>query len=158
MLSNKQSPLRAILFGGSIAGAIDIGAASLINTTSVSVILKAVASGVLGSASFHGGAKAAWLGVALQWLMSLLIAAVFVVATRSIPWTRQQWVGAGLAYGVVIFFVMNYVVVPLSMVGHRPHLTPRHFAEDMLAMLLFGLIIAFFARNLPEAHARTPMR
>jgi len=58
----------------------------------------------------------------------------------------------------VIFFVMNYVVVPLSMVGHRPRLTPRHFAEDMLAMLLFGLIIAFFARNLPEAHARTPMR
>lgn len=99
--------LRPILLGGFIAGTIDIGAATWINSTSVSVILKAVASGVLGSASFQGGAAAAWLGLVLQWLMSLVVAAAFVVATRDMPWMRRQWVGAGISYGVVIFFVMN---------------------------------------------------
>lgn len=147
MLRNHRGLLPPILLGGFIAGTIDIGAASLINSTGVPVILKAVASGVLGSASFQGGAAAAWLGLALQWLMSLVIAAIFVVTTGSIAWTRRRWLGAGLAYGVVIFFVMNYVVVPLSRVGHPPRFTPWHFAENMFAMLLFGLIIAFFARN-----------
>lgn len=55
VLSNKKSPLRAILFGGSIAGAIDIGAASLINATSVSVILKAFASGAMTADAFIKG-------------------------------------------------------------------------------------------------------
>jgi len=148
MAATKSRPLlRPILLGGFIAGTIDLGAATLINSTNFTVILKAVASGVLGSASFHQGAAAAWLGLALQWFMSLVIAAIFVVATRNMHWLRRRWIASGLAYGVVIFFVMNYVVVPLSRVGHPPHFTPWHFAENMLAMLLFGLIIAFFARG-----------
>jgi hypothetical protein len=150
MWRNYEPLLRPILLGGFIAGTIDIGAATWINSTSVPVILKAVASGVLGSASFQEGAAAAGLGLALQWLMSLVIAATFVVATRNRPWMRRQWVVAGISYGVVIFFVMNYVVVPLSRVGHPPRFTPRQFAENMLAMLLFGLLIAFFARVRPR--------
>jgi uncharacterized membrane protein YagU involved in acid resistance len=150
-LTNYRVLLRPILLGGFTAGTIDIGAATMINSTSFSVILRAVASGVLGSASFHQGAAAAWLGLALQWFMSLVIAAIFVSATRNIRWTRRSWIGSGVAYGVVIFFVMNYVVVPVSRVGHPPHFTPWHFAENMFAMLLFGLIIAFFARGVAPA-------
>ena len=92
MLRNQKSLLRPILFGGVIAGTIDIGGAALINATSIPVILKAVASGVLGSASFHEGAPAAWLGLALLWLMSLVIATIFVLTTRSIASTRRQWI------------------------------------------------------------------
>jgi hypothetical protein len=43
--------------------------------------------------------------------------------------------------------VMNYVVVPLSAVGHTPHFSVRTFVENMLAMLLFGVIISAFARE-----------
>jgi hypothetical protein len=42
---------------------------------------------------------------------------------------------------------MNYVVLPLSAVGHRAHFTPKTFVENLLAMLLFGVIIAYFARD-----------
>jgi FtsH-binding integral membrane protein len=54
---------------------------------------------------------------------------------------------AGLFYGVVIFAVMNYAVVPLSAVGHTFSFTPVQFLENMLAMLLFGIIIAYAARE-----------
>jgi hypothetical protein len=46
----------------------------------------------------------------------------------------------------VIFFVMNYVVVPLSAWKHHPHFSAYSFAANMAAMLVFGLIVAWFAR------------
>jgi|SRR5580698_958381 hypothetical protein len=139
--------IRAIAVGGLLAGTIDIGAASLINWVSPIVILHAIASGVLGPAAFHEGTSSAVLGLILQWLMSLLIAAIFVIGVRWLPALQRRWAAAGLIYGVVIFGVMNYVVVPLSAVGHVFHFTPMKFLENMLAMLLFGIIIGYTARE-----------
>ena len=79
--------------------------------------------------------------------MSILIAAIFVFTSRSLRSLRRRWMTAGVAYGVAIFFVMNYAVLRLPAVGHAPRFTALSFTENMLAMLLFGLIIAFFARD-----------
>jgi hypothetical protein len=46
-----RSILGATVIGGTIAGAIDIGAAALINNASIAAILNAIASGILGNAS-----------------------------------------------------------------------------------------------------------
>jgi uncharacterized membrane protein YagU involved in acid resistance len=137
----------SILLGGFIAGTIDIGAACLISSASIPIILKAIAAGILGKASFQGGAGVAVLGLALQWAMSIVIAAIFYVISGKLLALRRHWVGAGLAYGVVIFVVMTYVVVPLSAVGHIPRFNAARFAENILAMLLFGLIVSYFARE-----------
>ena len=142
-----RSLARAIAWGGLLAGTIDIGAAALINLLSPLVILRAVAAGVLGNASFQDGMAAAALGMVLQWAMSLLIAAIFVVATTRLRWLVQRPITAGLAYGAAIFFVMNYVVMPLSAIGRSPHFTPLSFVLNLLAMLLFGLIVAVVARR-----------
>jgi hypothetical protein len=109
------------------------------------VILKAIAGGLLGHASFQGGAATAALGLALQWLMSCLIAAIYGVATLNMVAVRSRWILSGLAYGAVVFGVMNYVVVPLSAIGEFPTFTVAKFIANLLAMFLFGLIIAFFA-------------
>ena len=137
----------AILLAGVIAGTIDIGAAALINAASIAVILKAIASGILGKASFERGIEAESLGLLLQWAMSILIAAIFVITASRVNILKRQWLAAGLAYGVVVFFVMNYLVVPLSAIGRIPHFTALRFLTNLLAMLLFGAIIAFFARS-----------
>jgi uncharacterized membrane protein YagU involved in acid resistance len=146
MKANSQSALAPILLGGFIAGTIDIGAACLINRVGPIIILQAIAGGILGRHSFRYGLPAAALGLALQWLMSNLIAAIFVLATRWLPRLKRQWLAAGLAYGVVVFLVMNYVVLPLSALGRTPHFTASRLAGNLLAMLLFGVIVAFFAR------------
>ncbi|MGI9168851.1 MAG: hypothetical protein ACR2FH_01565 [Caulobacteraceae bacterium] len=157
-MNRKRSILAAILLGGLIAGTVDIGAAALITGLSPIVILRAVASGVLGKASFDGGTGAAVLGLVLQWAMSLVIAAIYGLASLRDSRLLRWWIVCGLAYGVGVFLVMNYVVVPLSAVGHFPRFTPLTFGENLLAMLLFGLIVAFFARRRnpipPEALAR----
>lgn len=140
------SPRLAVLYGGFVAGSLDILAAALINRVDPLVILRAIASGLLGRAAFQGGLPVAALGLLLQWAMSLLIAAIFVLAARRLAWMCRRWVLAGLAYGVVVFVVMEFVVVPLS-AAKNPHFTALSLLENVLAMLLYGLIIAFFARR-----------
>jgi hypothetical protein len=144
--SVRHPSLLAILLGGLVAGTIDIGAAALINTASPILILHFIAGGVLGKPALVGGTPIVLLGLALQWAMSLIIAALYVVAAGWLPILRRLWIVGGFAYGVVIFLVMNYVVVPLSAWAKWPGFTAEKFAENMLAMLLFSLIITYFAQ------------
>ena len=146
MIMSISTPA-AILLGGLIAGTLDIGAGALINGRNPLVILLVIASGLLGKASFQGGLPAALLGLVLQWLMSLVISAIFVLLSNRVPELKQHWSAAGLAYGVGIFVVMNYLVVPLSEIGRLPQFTVWTFGGTLLAMLGFGLLIAFFARG-----------
>ena len=53
----------------------------------------------------------------------------------------------GLAFGVATYFVMTYVVVPLSAVGGGWHFSPLPFIKNLAAMLVFGLIVSAFARR-----------
>jgi uncharacterized membrane protein YagU involved in acid resistance len=145
----RRNLVSAILLGGLIAGTVDIGAAALINAISPFVIAQAIASGLLGKASYFDGWQSAVLGVALQWLMSFIIAGVFAVAAQQLSILRNRWVAAGLSYGVAIFLVMSFVVVPLSNAypkhDHMP--PPDKIVENLLAMFVFGLIVAWFAKD-----------
>lgn len=147
MARSRHPALSAILWGGLVAGTLDIGAASVISGYNPLVILKYVAGGVLGKSSLAGGWQNAALGMALQWAMSLLIAAIFVLFTRRHIAHSTRWPWWGIGYGVVIFAVMNYVVVPLSALHATPHFSTYSFIANLAAMLLFGWIVALFARS-----------
>lgn len=148
MQQKTSEALSAIFLGGVIAATIDIAAASLISGRSPAFIMQAIAGGLLGKASFGGGIATVILGAVLQEVMGILIATIYVVLSKAVSGLRRRWITRGLAYGVIIFFVMNYVVVPLSAWKAAPHFTSVKFAANMAAMLLFGLIVAFFARRL----------
>ena len=147
MNPRTRALLVATLLGGIVAGTIDIGAACLINGRDIPFILHSIAGGLFAKASFDGGARTALIGLLLQEGMGILIAAIYVSASCVIPALRQRWIRAGIAYGVVIFGVMNFVIVPLSAWHRFPHFTPLKVLEDGTAMLLFGLIIAYFTRR-----------
>lgn len=150
----RHSPLTAVLLGGTIAGIIDIGAACLINGLDPVVILHAIASGLIGrDAARAGGMQTASLGLALQVAMSLLIAAIYAIGATFLPLLRRVWLPAGLAFGVGVFFVMEFVVVPLSAIHRIPTFTVQSFVLNMIAMLVFGTIIAWFARAQPQGAA-----
>ena len=89
------------------------------------------------------------------------IGSAYLINGRSIPFILQTIAGGllgqetysggsttvSLVYGGVIFLVMNYVVLPLSAWKYWPHFSAVAFTENLLAMLLFGLIIGYFARR-----------
>ena len=74
------------------------------------------------------------------------------------PRLRERWWLGGLLAGVVIYVVMNFIVMPFSAAPVTLHeviarFRPAKGAEDLLAMIVFGLIVAYCARHLP---ARRP--
>jgi hypothetical protein len=124
-MHGKYTTTRAILLGCFIADTIDIGAAALIYLVSPIIVLHSVASGLIGRpAAAGGGLETAALGMVLQWGMSLIIAGVYVIASNVVPLLKRLWLVCGLAYGVGVFFMMNYVVVPLSALHKVPQFTP----------------------------------
>jgi len=139
------SYLQAMLLGGLVAGTVDIGAASLINGRSPVFIGQIIAGGLLGNPALEGGMRTAALGVALQWAMSIIIAAIYVLASTRLDALRRSWLLFGVLYGIPVYFVMEYVVVPLSAWHRVPKFAPLPFAENMLAMMVFGVIVAWFA-------------
>ena len=141
----KLTYLLAMLLGGVVAGTVDIGAASLISGRSPVVISQFIAGGLLGKASLEGGMRTAALGVGLQWAMSIIIAAIYVLASTRLDMLRRSWLLFGILYGIPVYFVMEYVVVPLSAWHRVPKFVPLLFAENMLAMMVFGAIVAWFA-------------
>ena len=75
--------------------------------------------------------------------MSIVIAAIYGLVSLWLPLLATMWIAAGLAYGVGIFVVMTYVVIPLSAAPSRPLPGMSKIGKDLLAMLGFGLIIAY---------------
>jgi hypothetical protein len=139
--------LIAALAGGLAAGTVDVFAASLIYHAPPDVILRAIASGLLGKASFQGGFESAAVGLGSQWLISVCAAAVYVTAARRFPVLLRHALRFGPPFGAGVFIVMHTVVVPLSRANpNLPH--PLPLTEDFVANMLFGLIIALSAKKL----------
>jgi uncharacterized membrane protein YagU involved in acid resistance len=107
---------------------------------------RAVATGIYGKASFKMGDSVGWQGVGLHFAMSILIAATYVLAAERIAALRQNVLIFGLLYGVGIFVVMNYVVRPLSKAGVSHYTSPTIFLENLVAMLIFGVFVAYADR------------
>jgi hypothetical protein len=148
----KSSPkirqiISAALWGGLIAGALDILAASVINQSNVIRIMQIIAGGLLGRAALEGGTGTAVLGFMLQEAMGVLIALIYALGSSRWPAVVRRWVPAGIVFGVIVYFAMNYVVVPLSALHSHPHFNLASFAKNMAAMVGFGLIVSFFARR-----------
>jgi hypothetical protein len=141
-----SSIFKTSLYAGLIAGTVDIGAACTINGVMPGPVLRFITSGLLGTPLSHEP----WvycLGMMLQWLMSIIIAAIFVAAAVKIPALLRQWVAAGIAYGILVYLVMTFVVVPLSR-AKGGHLTLASVILNLLAMIVFGLIVAYIAQRM----------
>lgn len=132
---------------GLIAGTVDIGAASIINWVDPGLILRVIASGLLGRAARHEGPWVLVVGLLLQWAMSILIAAVFLIAAAKLPVLLRRWGLAGIAYGVAVYVVMTYVVVPLSAAGLSSEFVLLSMAENLAAMIVFGLILSYLTQR-----------
>jgi uncharacterized membrane protein YagU involved in acid resistance len=150
--------LIAFLGAGILAATLDIGAAAAINRKSPAVILRIIASGLRGGIALDGGTSASILGFVLQLTMGIVIAAVYGLASICIPLLARMWIAGGLAYGVSIFVVMTYVILPLSAAPSRPPAGISKIIKDVLAMLGFGLIISYAVHRASLAGCESPVR
>ena len=155
-ISPRPSPARWIIAGGLLVGTLDLLFASgfwaMRNVPPIR-IAQSIAAGVLGDASFDGGAASAWLGVGLHYFIAIMFVLVYWLMARRATALLQQPVRYGLLYGLLLYLVMNFVVLPLSAAGMASFNDASWVIASIAMHLLIGVLCARFARRATRATA-----
>ena len=141
---------RAILYATLVVGVLDAtdGVVFLgLHSQNPIQVLQYIASSLLGARSFSGGLASAGLGLVLHFAVSLVVATIYILASRHITVLRTQWVLLGLLYGMAVWSVMNLVFLPHT-ASVNSTLTAAALANGLIGHALFvGLPNAFFAKK-----------
>ena len=139
------------MIGGLIAGTLDITYACVFSyirsERTPMFVFRSVAGGALGPEQARaGGIKTAILGLAFHFLIALIWATVYFLASRVIPLMVDHAIVSGLAYGLCVFFFMYGVVLRFSAI----HLTiwPWNLPRSVF---IGGMLIHMFGIGLPIA-------
>ena len=147
----RLSAGRAILYGTLVVGMLDgLDAILFFGLRSGATpvrIFQSISAGVLGhAAAVQGGWRTALLGVLLHFFIALAVVSTFYAVSRRMRILTQHPILFGMLYGVAVYIVMNYAVIPLSAIGPRPAPIP-------LAVQANGVLIHALGVGLPSALA-----
>ena len=149
-----RSTLRAVLWGTLIAGTLDITSAIVIwgfRGVPPVRILQSVATGLLGRDSYNGGLPTAVLGLLLHFLIMSVIVTTYVTASNRLAPLKRHPVLCGAAYGVAVYFVMSYVVLPLSAAGGKLPSAQAVMEGLLVHIPCVGIAIALATRRFARA-------
>jgi hypothetical protein len=135
-----KSAAGTIAMAGGAAGAIDLVYATAKTVAAGGSALRpwqGVAGGLLGkSAVIEGGIGTAVMGVGLHFLITIVAAEIYYAVARQETRLVRHALLAGLAFGILFFLAMNYVILPLSVIGH-----PLYVGAETIAWAVLGHIV-----------------
>lgn len=139
---------RALIAAILVSGTLDIISAFVFSGmagVNPGQVLRYVASGPFGDAMRHGGIAAAALGLGVHYaLMSVMVAVYFAIVSR-VKAARRLWPLAGTLYGIAIYLVMNWIVVPTRF-GNQPSLELWKLGNALFSHIVcVGLPMAYMA-------------
>jgi len=144
---SSNPALRGILLGGFCAGLADF-----IYPTVKTVLAggswmrpwKGVAGGLLGKAALEGGMGTVALGIALHFFICLVAASLLYFIASRVKWLPRNWIVLGILYGIAFLAVMNYVILPLSAIGHGIYPLETIYVTAFAHIVVVGWPTAFF--------------
>lgn len=143
--------LRALLWAGFACGVLDLTAAVVVYGLFFGAkpvpLLQGIASGLIGPKAFDGGVATAVLGVLCHFVIAFGAAAVYLAASRLLPFLIRHSIVSGVLYGVAVYFFMNRVVLPLSAAAHRPFSLRSMIVGVIIHILCVGLPISVTVRR-----------
>lgn len=144
-----EGAVPAILRATLVAGTLDILSAFAFNGMAgvgPGRVLRFIASGPFGDSLRDGGAGAAVIGLATHFALMAVMTSLFVLAAVAFPSLRRGWPWAGAAYGVAIYLVMYWLVVPLRF-GFGPRVDAWGVGNALFSHILcVGLPIAWITQ------------
>lgn len=138
---------RALVTGTLVVGILDILDAFIffgLRGVKPISILQSIASGVLGRTAYQGGLSTALLGLLLHFVIAFGVVATYLIATRLMPSLNRRPLIYGALYGIAVYVVMNFVIVPLSHAALGAGPTP-------LIVRANGVLIHMIGVGLPAA-------
>lgn len=149
-VATRPSLVKVIAGAGLLVGTLDILDVIIfygLRGVSATRILQGIAFGLIGRTSYSLGMRSAALGLLLHFCIATTWAAIYLFASSWLPLSRHPWI-YGTLYGILIYIVMNYVVLPLSHIGLRPLPPLIPLINGVGALIVcIGLPLAFIARR-----------
>jgi hypothetical protein len=145
---------KPIAIATAICGTLDILFAMILTVAfgrEIPNMLRSVASGPFPLATEMGMA-AAILGLVVHFALMAIMAAGLVLLIRWRPALAETPLRTGLAYGVLTYFIMNWLVVPLRFGTSLPP-KPLSISTQMFAhIVLVGIPMAYIAARYLHRH------
>lgn len=143
-------PWRPLLAGTAVIGSADLLFAwSFWASKGVGFvdILHSIARGWYGKTGDGGGTAGALVGAASHYTIIFgMLLAYWLAARLHAEFTRHVLL-LGATYGLLLYLIMNFVVLPLSAVG-LPKFDNLAWVVSSIAMhMLIGVLIAWFVRK-----------
>jgi hypothetical protein len=144
---------RAVGIATLVSGSLDILFAMILSVLygrEIGNMLRFVASGPFPAAidMATGGAV---LGLLVHFTLMAIMAAAFMAIVRHRPQLIDTPIRTGVAYGVITYFVMNWIVVPLRFDAPLPpkpiSIATQLFAHIVLVGIPFALIAARYLKR-----------
>jgi hypothetical protein len=145
----SSGAFRTILSASLVVGVLDISSAFVIwwqRGVGARRGLQGIAAGLLGTTSFEGGLTTAGLGLALHFFVAFVVVTIFFLASRKIEFLTLHAFVSGTLYGLGVYIVMYWLVLPTVFPSFRHRL-----GNDLLAIAihisLIGLPCALIVRH-----------
>ena len=150
-----RKALLTILTAGLIAGTLDITYACIFSYVrrgaTPAAVFRSVAAGALGPAARDGGVKVAILGLFFHFLIAIIAAAVYFIASRVLPFMIRHAVICGILYGLCVYLVMYGIVLRVSAIHSQlypwSYPWPVLIGNVLIHTLGIGLTIALVTRR-----------
>jgi|ERR1039457_344801 hypothetical protein len=137
-----------ILVGGATAGTLDLISAFI---TFGPGNPRIIAAGLLGMQAIHGGVATWILGVFLHYFIAFSAATIYCLSSTKLEFLKDHFIVCGLFYGIAVFLVMNFVVLPLCAFHYTGPYQLRGLLQGLVMhMLIIGLPISLSLRKLSD--------
>lgn len=159
-LPRRSNAAKAIVAAGLACGILDFTAACftwwLWAGINLARIAQGIASGLLGPQAYRGGTGTALLGVALHFFIAFSAAIVFYLASRKMKFMTTHISVSGPLYGVAVYIVMYWVVLPLSSFHRSPFALKPTIVAVLTHIFCVGLPIAIAIKKFAGAPGSRP--
>ncbi len=148
-VGNRRAPWAWLAMGGLAVGVLDLAFAYAFwkpRGASLGGILQSIAAGWFGERSAAMGATSVAVGLVSHMGIALAFVVAYWFAARRVALLRDAWLPCGLAYGLGLYGVMNFVVLPLSAAGMPALDNTAWVTSSVLMHMVFGALCAWFAR------------
>lgn len=146
MARSQGRLLAPILVGGAIAGTFDMIAAFIAYGHNMP---RGIASGLIGRQAAQSGILPWVLGLVLHYFIAFSAATVYGLASRKLTFMNDHFIVSGVFFGIGLYLVMNFVVLPLSAFHFMGPYQYRGLVQGLLIhMTIIGLPISYSLRRL----------
>ena len=146
----KPFPFGKALRAGLIVGTLDILAAFIQYYISTKknplVVLKFIASGVFGKEAFEAGNIMIVWGLLFHLFIATCFSIFFFWLVAQVPIILRQKLITGILYGIFVWCVMQFLVLPLANTPKGPLNPQKALIAIVILIVCIGIPLAYMAK------------